>query len=74
MISWKGPEKCVNSVGQLTVSRDVKGLQWMYLWKENGIKCDYAKVDLLKVNSNCVFILYQITKLLTHGMSQQGSV
>lgn len=31
MMSWKGPEKSVNSVWQLTVSKDWKGLQWRAL-------------------------------------------
>lgn len=38
IISWKGPEKSVNSVGQLTDSKDGKGLQWMTLWKKKMYK------------------------------------
>lgn len=35
IISWKGPEKSVNSVWILTVSRAANGFQWMALWKKH---------------------------------------
>lgn len=73
MMSWKGPEKSVNSVGQWTGSRDVKGLQRMALkeeWKTNE-KFQLQFIRILHNHIKYIIKTYLLIECISKALSEE---